>query len=164
MKPPRKNKRGPIAGKPKPYMAEIVRMVNQGNSQSEIADHYDPQGREADYPRKIRRIMRGIEDACRGGAVTRRIYESGINTKEEERLHIYSPDYSAHMAHPNLIEYIPPALLTKSEIFHALDEAHHAAIEAIKKLCPEDTGPVSCTIDFDPSRTVVTEKKPKKGD
>ncbi|MCY9822478.1 hypothetical protein [Aeromonas media] len=161
MKLPRKNKRGPIAGKPKPYMAEVVKQVNQGYSQSQIADIWDPQGREADFPRKIRRIIRGIEDASLGGVVARRIYESGINTKEGERLHIYSLDYSAHKWRPDLAEYRPPALLTKGELFHALDEAQRTAIEAIKKLCPEGSEPVSCTID--PDHDQPQPRKDKEG-
>lgn len=128
----RKNKRGPIPGKPKPAEAEIISMINEGMSQSEITDALKLI--DEDPKRKIRRIMRKLESAC-CNRESRKFYESGINAKRkpEDRLWIFSADYDAFKAFPDLAAACRPQLLTGKEIFKVIADSHEAAIEAITK-------------------------------
>lgn len=127
-----KNKRGPTPGKPKPQDAEIVRMVNAGVSQQQIVDLLKMP--DADPKRKIRRIIRRIESAAHSRN-KRRIYEESINKGRELKGHllIFSADYQAFLAFPELAGYSPPRLVTSEELFRIFDETYSAAIESLTK-------------------------------
>lgn len=133
-------KRGPQKGKPKPYEARIVSLVSQGMTQAEIANLLDLP--DADPDRKIRRIMRKIEDACRDRGA-RRLYEKGINSSRKpddaNRLIIYSVGYDAHQAFPELTMPCSPRLLTQTELFEAIDDGHRKAVAAAMKSLDKTT-------------------------
>lgn len=128
----RKNSRGPIAGKPKPQEAKIIAMVNSGMTQAQIATALDLP--DEDPIRKIRRIVRKLE-AATANSELRRHYQNGINAGKspEDYLVIFSADYDASNAFPDLAAKGRPELLTKDELFNRLDASHKAAIDSIAK-------------------------------
>lgn len=127
-----KNKRGPIPGKPKPQEAKFVRMVNLGMSQQQIADTLNMP--DEDPKRKIRRIMRRIESAAHSRA-EQRFYERNINKGRmpKDHLVIFSSDYNAFLAFPELVEPCSPRLVTVDELFRLFDDTHAAFIESLTK-------------------------------
>ena len=185
MKLPRKNKRGPIAGKPKPYKAEIVRLVGAGFSQSQIIEELEMP--DEDGKRKIRRVMRELERATTN-RLSRRLYEAGINDgwngNPKDYLHIEITDFDVYKAAPELAAKAVPLLLTWDEreaywrsgflsmienIGFVLDEESGRYVDPknkpevdLKKLCPPHS-----TVDLvenGDDQTAVTEKQPKTED
>lgn len=131
-----KSKRGPTPGKPKPQEAKVVRMVNSGMSQQQIADSLNMP--DEDPKRKIRRVMRKIEAATHS-RTERRTYERCINKGliPKDRLVIFSADYDAFVAFPELVEPCSPRLVTVDELFRLFDETHAAFIDSLTKKQPD---------------------------
>lgn len=109
-----------------------MRMVNSGMSQKQIADTLHMP--DEDPKRKIRRIMRRIESSVHSRA-ERRFYESNINKglMPRDRWVIFSSDYSAFLAFPELVEPCSPRLVTVDELFRLFDDTHAAFIESLTK-------------------------------